>query len=228
LNTLVIDTSTNIEIISLKANQNYFSFIQDVKKSHSRLLFQNIDNLLKKAKIDINEIELIGVGIGPGSFTGLRISSTTARMLAQTLEIPIVPIATQDLFAYSVNKSANKNIMIAFDAKKGKVFGSLYKIKNNQITKTVAPGDFEIDFLMNKIDKDIPTEIVGDGGKKYLEKVKKAINKYNLLENFTPSGEIICEQIISIYQKNKNEYNDFNKITPDYSRKSDAEIARGY
>ena len=90
LNILVIDTSTDIELISLSVNDTIYQFCDNAGMSHSVTMFQNLSSILSQASIGINDIDLIGTGIGPGSFTGIRIAVSAARMFAQILKVPLV------------------------------------------------------------------------------------------------------------------------------------------
>ena len=98
-----------------------------VNTSHSVTLLDTINRCLDTLGLAPGDLNCLGVGVGPGSFTGIRIAVTTARMLAQVLGIPLVGIQTHLLYAVSVRGGRGDNIMIAFDAKKGRVFGALYR-----------------------------------------------------------------------------------------------------
>ena len=92
---LLIETATEICSVALAQDEN----IIDVKEccdglSHSRNLIPFINELLKKANIGKKELSGIGLSIGPGSYTGLRIGTSTAKGLAYSLDIPIVTSPT--------------------------------------------------------------------------------------------------------------------------------------
>ena len=227
MNTLIIDTSSRQEIISIKANNKIYEISKDVKLSHSITLFNNLQICLEKTKKTMQDIELIGVGIGPGSFTGVRISVTTARMMAQLLQIPLIGIKTHLLFASSVECNINSNILIAFDAKKNRVFGALYKKteNENQLKEIVEPGDYMIEYLLGKIDKN-ETHAIGDGIEKYLKEIEENINILNYINNFKFNGRNACEIVENLYKTYPENYSDINKVIPFYARKSDAEVMK--
>ncbi|MBO5488494.1 MAG: tRNA (adenosine(37)-N6)-threonylcarbamoyltransferase complex dimerization subunit type 1 TsaB, partial [Eubacterium sp.] len=64
------------------------------KKTHSQTLLPMIDAMLTMAEVPVEEVDMLAVAAGPGSFTGLRIGASTAKGLAQALAIPIVPVPT--------------------------------------------------------------------------------------------------------------------------------------
>jgi tRNA threonylcarbamoyladenosine biosynthesis protein TsaB len=228
LNILIIDTATAIEIVAAAARENIADRTKKVETSHSVTLFENIDLALKGISTDIKDINLIGTGIGPGSFTGIRIAVTTARMFAQIFGLPIVGMKTHLMYAYSAVEQAETDdyILIAFDAKKSRVFGALYKKdKNGNPVELIQPGDYEIEFLINKINYN-KTILIGDGCEKYYDQLKTGLSKYDLLPEYKPSGKIICGRVEKLYRENPDQYNDYNKVLPFYSRKTDAEIMK--
>lgn len=229
MNILVFDTATKTEIVAVSGNNKVFHTAEVVSETHSKTIFHNIDNLLKKSGLCINDINLIGVGLGPGSFTGIRIAVTTARMLAQLLNSPLVGIKTQEIYAASVEANIDDNILIAIDAKKDRVFGALYKRDTNPLSpvEIVPPGDYPIEVLLEKADYN-KTFIAGDGAEKYLSKISRGLSNPVFLPDFLPSGGIACKLIHQIYNKNPGNYENIYGVVPFYARKSDAEIVKGY
>ncbi len=228
MNILTIDTSTDIETIAVCSNGKISDQTSIADRSHSATMFNNIDIALKDLGISMDDIGLIGVGIGPGSFTGIRIAVTTARMLAQILKIPTVGIKTPLIYACSADAAAGENIIIAFDAKKGRVFGALYKMggDNTDPIEIVAPGDYHIETLAERIDPSFRTHIIGRGIGKYHDKLSNLIQDPVIPMNFLPSGKIACSLTEKIYNNNPDEFMDYNRTLPLYSRKSDAEVEK--
>ena len=99
---------------------------------HSSDLIPEIDKLLSKNSINIKDIDAFCVGLGPGSFTGLRIGLTTMRGLSFALSKPIIGIPSIDAIAINV-KEFNDKISVLIDAKQNKLYYRDYIIKNNKI-----------------------------------------------------------------------------------------------
>ncbi|MDE7478002.1 MAG: tRNA (adenosine(37)-N6)-threonylcarbamoyltransferase complex dimerization subunit type 1 TsaB, partial [Lachnospiraceae bacterium] len=70
------------------------------KKTHSQTLLPMLDELKCMTELELHTIDAIAVASGPGSFTGLRIGSPTAKGLGLALDIPIIPVPTVDALAY--------------------------------------------------------------------------------------------------------------------------------
>ena len=81
MNTLIIDCSSGLNVIILTPNNKFEYFDSDAKKQSDSLL-DKIDQLLKTAGLKITDISVVAVGIGPGSFTGIRVALATAKGLA--------------------------------------------------------------------------------------------------------------------------------------------------
>jgi tRNA threonylcarbamoyladenosine biosynthesis protein TsaB len=228
LNILTIDTATDVELVSILSPKGVSNKTRAVASSHSKTLFANIDAALKELNLTISDISLIGVGIGPGSFTGIRIAVATTRMLAQLIDIPLVGIKTHLLYAASVETKAHDRILIAFDAKKDRLFGALYKKGVDPLLpdEIIPPGDYKIDFLTRGIERERKTYLIGNGVEKYHNEFSKKIPNHSIISNFLPSGEIACQLTKEIYLRRPDKFNDYNQIVPYYARKSDAEIMR--
>ena len=68
------------------------------KKTHSQTLLPMLDEVVKMTELDLHEIDAIAVAAGPGSFTGLRIGSATAKGLGLALDKPLVPVPTMTIW----------------------------------------------------------------------------------------------------------------------------------
>jgi len=226
LNSLIIDTSTDLEIISVTTGRGSFDASSFVERTHSISIFTSMDRALRTAGISMADIHIIGAGTGPGSFTGLRIAVSTARILAQPLSVPLVGIQSHLLYATSVVAESGLNIITDFDAKKGRVFGALYKKTGALVPEqTLGPGDYPMERLLDMVDHQRHSIIIGNGGDTYKETIAQKLTDYKFLDNFIPLAETSGQLLNELYRKDPEYWNDYRKIVPFYARKSDAEIA---
>ena len=104
MNYLAINTAGKIEIL-LKINKRYYSSSYD---DVSTMALPHINELLLKAKSSINDIDVFGVCIGPGSFTGIRVGLSMIKALAYALDKPIIAVTYFDILAYDNNIEQNE------------------------------------------------------------------------------------------------------------------------
>lgn len=229
-NILVIDTASPVELVAASSAGRCSDRTEVVTASHSTDLFRNIDGALGGLGIGVSDLGLIGVGVGPGSFTGIRIAVTTARMMAQLLEIPLVGVKTHRFYAVSIPSEPGDNLLVAFDAKKGRVFGALYRRGDDPLrpTEVVEPGDYYIDFLLDRADAGSRALIAGSGSEKYFLSIRDRLPQADLLPGFRPSGDAACRLTALLYQAAPGLWKDLNQIVPLYSRKSDAETLKDF
>jgi tRNA threonylcarbamoyladenosine biosynthesis protein TsaB len=99
---------------------------------HSQELLPELERLLSKAGMDWGEIDSIAVGLGPGTFTGLRIGVATARALAQALAVGIRGVSSLEALAAGAASGARieagRLVLALIDARRGQVFGSMHRV----------------------------------------------------------------------------------------------------
>lgn len=96
------------------------------KKTHSQTLLPMLEEIKQMIELELGTLDAIAISAGPGSFTGLRIGSATAKGLAMALRIPIIPVPTIDALAYNMYGS-NKLICPIMDARREQVYTGLYE-----------------------------------------------------------------------------------------------------
>lgn len=222
LNILVVETASKIQMVLLQTSSSMYNYTFDAGITHTSTLIQNIDSILKASGIKKEELEVLIVGIGPGSFTGLRIAVTTVRAMSQVLGIPIIPVNTHELITMSFR---DKTVLTSFDAKKNRVFGAVHQIYNSKISPILSPGDYPISLLLDKLKDKDDIVIVGDGSEKYLDEIENYINDCEIITNFKPNERNIFNYICDNYIQSIS-FLEYNKVFPLYKRKSDAEVAK--
>ena len=77
-------------------------YTMNYKKTHSQTLLPMLDEIKKAVELELDSIDAIAVAQGPGSFTGLRIGSATAKGLGLALDKPLVGVSTLEALAYNL------------------------------------------------------------------------------------------------------------------------------
>jgi len=97
-----IDTSTDCCLVALGCGGKLWEESRQLSpRAHQKILLFELDRLLKKKGLSVEKLQLIVVGQGPGSYTGLRVGLATARALSQALKIPLYCLSTFEVIASS-------------------------------------------------------------------------------------------------------------------------------
>ncbi len=127
---LALDTATHRASVALLEERDgalvtLAEAAASVDSRHGETLLPHVEDVLERAGVPAAQLELIAVGIGPGSFTGVRVGLATAKGLALALRIPLVGISTLDVVA--AGAGSHPSLLVLLDAKKNEVFGARYE-----------------------------------------------------------------------------------------------------
>ena len=128
---LALDSSGLVATVAIMEDeQTIAEYTVNYKKTHSQTLLPMLDEIVKMTEFDISTIDAIAVAGGPGSFTGLRIGSATAKGLGLALNKPLIHIPTVDGMAY--NMFGSKGLICPImDARRNQVYTGLYRFEND-------------------------------------------------------------------------------------------------
>ena len=162
---LGIDGSGLVASVAIVEDDNLIGeYTTGYKKTHSQTLLPMLDELKTMVELDLNSIDAIAVAAGPGSFTGLRIASATAKGLGLSLGCPIISIPTVDALAFNMWGDANV-ICPILDARRGQVYTGLYDFSEDgqfNVIKEQSAVDFhDIAKEINELGR--PVTFLGDG-----------------------------------------------------------------
>lgn len=136
MNTLWIDVATDMQIVMLSfENQKEIIKTRIGQKDHSAYMIPLIDEALKEANINLKKIDRIIVGVGPGSYTGIRVAVMTAKMLAYTNDIPLYEISS--LYLLTSGYENLKTPMI--DARNQNYFSGVYENEKIILEEALYP-----------------------------------------------------------------------------------------
>ena len=168
--TLGIETATQVVSVALGGDDGLLGVVEIMQgRRHAEILAPAIEFVCRQARIAVTDIGAIGVDIGPGLFTGMRVGIASAKAMAQALEVPLVGISSLDLLAFPLRHST-KVIASVIDARKGEVFFAFYLSSPGGVQRVSEPRACTIDdFNADVMARGQDVLAVGDGAHRYRE-----------------------------------------------------------
>jgi tRNA threonylcarbamoyladenosine biosynthesis protein TsaB len=191
---------------------------------HAEVLAPSIASLCDHAGVSVDHLSAIAVGTGPGMFTGLRVGVTTAKVLAQALRIPVIPMSSLDLLAYPLRHS-RALLVTAIDARRHEVYYALYRSVPGGVQRV---SDYEIgtpEELAGEVEaRGVEALLCGDGVIRFADAFAHLDRvEFAGVAHAAPSLSALGELAIGRYQR--EEFTSPSAVLPMYLRKSDAEIS---
>jgi len=224
---LAIETTGAFASVALMQDDKVLGHIQGGDRfSHLQNLMPQIDKVTKDNKLSINDIEVIAVSHGPGSFTGIRIGVATARALSQILNIPCVEVSSLEALTLRSCKEnvAGKLICPILDARRSQVYGGGYYINDGELEETVKAGPYTIDEFMEAVSNFDDVLFMGDGidtcGEKILAARENGVEFCDETIRYQDAVTVAQLGAKLLAAGKGKEYND---VQPEYMRIAEAE-----
>ena len=171
---LGLDSSGLVASVAIIEDENLLGeYTVNYKKTHSQTLLPMLDEVARMIELDMSTIDAIAIAGGPGSFTGLRIGSATAKGLGLALNKPIINVPTVDALAYNLVGHRDM-ICPLMDARRNQTYTGLYRFMGNElevIREQCAVGIDEIIADINE--RGVPVVFLGDGVPVFTEYIKE-------------------------------------------------------
>lgn len=172
---LSLETSTKIFSLAVSRDEKVLRFrnIRTARILESSII-TSIDGLLVSCKLGFKDIDTLAIGLGPGSFTSLRVGLSTIKAFALSSGKKVVGIGSLDVIASGVAGEQADEICVIVDARRGKVYAAVYDGQLNRKT----------DYLLTTIE-DVLTRVqgttlfVGDGVSLYRQHIEAAYKDYH-------------------------------------------------
>jgi tRNA threonylcarbamoyl adenosine modification protein YeaZ len=130
---LALDSSGLVASVAIIADGTLLAeYTVNYKKTHSQTLLPMLDEISNMIELDLGEVDAVAVAAGPGSFTGLRIGSATAKGLGLALGIPIIEVPTLAGLAYNLF-DARGLIVPCMDARRKQVYNGIYRFEDHKL-----------------------------------------------------------------------------------------------
>lgn len=205
-NILAIETSTSVCSVALCSENSTIALKENFElNAHSRLLTVLINEILEENHFSINNIDAFAVGIGPGSYTGLRIGVSVTKGLCFGTNKPAITVSTLKALAKQflnnnpgIANEANSLLCPVFDARRLEVYTALYKPELSEILspvpKIIDENSFQV-YLKNK-----KIYFFGDGAEKCKNNIKSENAIFDISIN--PSAVAVAQLAQEMF-KNK-------------------------
>ena len=139
------------------------SAYQNTGLTHSRTLMPLVDGMLKAAELPLENVDLIAVAQGPGSFTGLRIGVAAAKGLAWAKDLPCCGVSTLVAMAQNL-RHLDGEIVCAMDARRNQVYNAVFEVTDGRLTRLSEDRAIGLAQLAEEVKNRSSTNImVGDG-----------------------------------------------------------------
>jgi tRNA threonylcarbamoyladenosine biosynthesis protein TsaB len=208
--------------------------------AHSQELLPELERLVSESRTSWEEVESIAVGIGPGTFTGLRIGVATARALGQALDVGLRPVSSLEALAAAVvgesDAATDRPLLSLIDARRKQVFAALYRFRTpRELVSGIGPDDDRLleaiweplvvgptELLRRIDDLEPPPVCVGDWALRSRRKLEDAGARVPPSESgfHAVSALHLCRLAMSVKPVVPEE------VYPVYLRLPDAEISR--
>lgn len=192
-------------------------------KRHAETLTPAIEFICRQARVDLADISVVAVDLGPGLFTGLRVGIASAKAFAHALRVPMIGVPSLDLLAFPARYSP-RLIVAAIDARRGELFYAFYRQVPGGVQRLTAhevgsPDDLASELLASREE----CLLVGDGAIRYAEAFE-GLARVEIAERSLayPSASSLVQ--LAHAQALREQFVKPWDLRPLYLRKPDAEI----
>jgi len=219
-----IDTATAQVSVAVGGHEGVLASTQSLRgRQHAEVLTPALEFTCRQARVELSEISVVAVDLGPGLFTGLRVGVAVAKAMAYALGVPMIGVPSLDLLAFPV-RFTSRLIVAVIDARRGEVFYAFYRQVPGGIQRlgghSVGSPDDLASELMATSEECL---LVGDGVVRYRE-VFEGLKKCEIVEEgFShPSAQSLV--LLAHARALREQWVKPWDLQPLYLRKPDAEI----
>lgn len=226
---LAIDTSGLVASVAILDGDSMLSeYMVNYKKTHSETLMPMIAEIIHMTETDKASFDAIAIAGGPGSFTGLRIGSATAKGIAQMYDLPIISVPTVDALAYNI-WATDSLVVPIMDARRNQTYTGIYEYSEDGEMKVLMEQcAISVEELVEKLNGMGRSVIfLGDGVVRFKELIDgtlKVSHKYAPVHHSRQRAGAVAVLGAKYYEQGK--YTTAEEHEPEYLRKSQAERER--
>ncbi len=219
---LGIDTSGYANAVGvIDGDRILADFIFEARTDSLEKIVANIDLALKEAGLILEDIEGFGVGLGPGSWTGIRVGVTVAKVLAYSTGQPVSGVSTLEVLAYNARNMSALICPIIDAGTRDTVYAAFYIARNGTVNRT---GEYYVGDIhgLSEMVKE-PTVFIGSEAKIYSELIGRELGAAGIgiaaIED-VPRGAAVA--LLARARLERGENDDVLSLTPLYLKESTA------
>ncbi len=223
---LSIDPSTKVFSLAVLNHGKVLRYCNiRLKKVLSESIIPAIDEILKKSKLTLRQLDGFAIGLGPGSFTSLRVGLATLKGLNFVLGKPVVGVSSLDLIARNVTAS---DVCVINDARRNQVYACFYEQKNGKLKRCSEHLLQPIEQVLEGCQGEMA--FVGDAVPLYQKEILHQAKIQGYEPTLTPE-KLWYPQAKNIWPlvegrfKNK-QFDDIDKLLPLYLYAADCQVRR--
>jgi tRNA threonylcarbamoyl adenosine modification protein YeaZ len=150
---LALESSGMVASVAIVTEETILAeYTVNYKKTHSQTLLPMLNEIVKMVELDLSEVDAIAVAAGPGSFTGLRIGSATAKGLGLALKKPLVAVPTLNGLAYNLY-GTDRLICPMMDARRNQVYTGLYEFEGPDFKECRPQAALKVEDIIEEINQ---------------------------------------------------------------------------
>lgn len=219
---LGIDTSGYVNAIGvIDGNRVLADFTFEARADSLEKIVANIDFALKRANLLLEDIQGFGVGLGPGSWTGIRVGVTVGKILAYSTNKPISGVPTLEVLAYHARSKPALICPIIHAGTRNTVYAAFYRAKSGTVSRIGEYYVGDVQGLSEMVKE--PTVFVGAEAQTYRQLISQALASSSIsLETVeeVPRGAAVALLAATRFERGEND--DVLSLTPLYLKESTA------
>ncbi|NNG01684.1 MAG: tRNA (adenosine(37)-N6)-threonylcarbamoyltransferase complex dimerization subunit type 1 TsaB [Desulfobacteraceae bacterium] len=221
---LALDSATESCSVAVLEDENLLTELTDISgQTHSKHLMVLVETALRMTNLSIQDMDVLAVTRGPGSFTGLRIGLSAAKGLAAATRKQIIPVSCLEALAWQSGFS-DRLIYSVIDARRNEVYAAGYRWSDDVLIKEQPEHVCDVAEAIQAIRE--PCDFIGNGAVKYQQEITALLgSSAHFAPGFNNMVRAATVGFLGFRQWKKDKrVTRLEELSPQYLRKSDAQL----
>ena len=221
MNILAVETSTPTGSVAIITNNGTTESTWDRQQSHAEIITKETEKLLHTSNLQLDDIDLFACGVGPGSFTGIRVALNYIRALAYCYDKPVVTLSSLELLALPALRNY-ENVFCMQSAFRNLFYVSHYHRNADGYDEILEPKAWTLAELEQY--KSNSTIVVGEAFEKYKNLInKEQLQDFSRDEQLADRPRASSFQYMNLSNSDASDFQAWSETRPLYIRASEAE-----